>query len=383
MNKLEFLGMRTVRLVFLLMCVSLGLTAQVNRVGVKNEWTTDLNKTNFNLWQYQALTPRDAFKAINRPKFYNEERAKENYKGDENVVVVSQGREHKAYPMEFLMFHQVINDRIGGMPIAITYCPLTDAVKVYERRFEKNGFQRELVFAPSGMIRMSNIILYDEQSESWWQQYTGKCETGELRNQQLVERGCIRMTLNQFYENCKYGLVLRFDEKDELLPYGINPYYKYDNVLTEKPLYLNHMPNERLMPMERIVTLYLRGDRMIYPLEEVRKKKVINDTPKDMYVTIFYIDGSKSMLEEREIKQSKVIGSAVAYSALYDGVWLTFSYKNGYYIDEQSQSEWNMMGECIKGHFKGGKLTPISTSQSFAFPELEFYSNSLIYSINW
>ncbi|WP_158021903.1 DUF3179 domain-containing (seleno)protein [Flammeovirga pacifica] len=366
-----------------MMCITLGLNAQVNRVGVNDEWNTDLENTNFNLWQYQALTPRDAFKAINHPKFYNEERAKDFYKGNENVVVVSQGREHKAYPMEFLMFHQVINDRIGGMPIAITYCPLTDAIKVFERRFERNGVQRELVFAPSGMVRMSNVVLYDEQSESWWQQYTGKCETGELRNQQLTERDCIRMTMNQFYDNCKYGLVLRFDEKDDLLPYGINPYYKYDNILTEKPLFLNHMPDERMMPMERVITLNLRGDHMIYPLEEIRKKKVINDTPNDMYITIFYVDGSKSMLDQREINQSKVIGSAVAFSSLYDGVWLSFSKKDGLYIDEQSQSKWNVMGECVDGHFKGGHLTPIHTTQSFAFPELEFYSKSLIYSINW
>ncbi|NLR91126.1 DUF3179 domain-containing (seleno)protein [Flammeovirga agarivorans] len=370
----------------LLICVMisyLSVSAQVNRVGVNSEWSTDINKANFKLWEYESLVPKDAFKAIDYPRFYNEERAQEKYNPNENVVVVSKGREHKAYPMEILMFHQVINDRIGGMPIAITYCPLSDAVKVFERRFEHKGVQRELEFSPSGMIRMSNIILYDRQTESWWQQYNGKSDTGFFRNKVLTERMAVRMTMQQFYDNCKYGLVLRDDEKDALLPYGVNPYYKYDNVLVEKPLYLNHMPSERLMPMERILTVNLRGKHMVYPMEEVKKHKVINDTPLDMYVAIFYMEGSTSMLGDRDIKSAKDIGSAVAYSAFYDGQWLTFSKEGDLFVDDRTSSKWNFMGKCVEGSYEGGQLETILSTESFAFPELEFYTNSLIYSINW
>lgn len=357
--------------------------AQINRVGVRNEWNTNIDKTSISLYEYEALTPNKAFESISNPKFYNDEKSKEYYKPETNVVVLSSGREYKAYPMDLLMFHQVINDRIGGKPIAITYCPFTDAVIAYERRFQNKGVQRELSFQPSGMIRKSNIILYDEQSESWWQQYTGKCNTGDLKGVSLKKYPVLRMTMGQYYENYKYGLVIKDTEKDSYLPYGKNPYYKYDNILTEKPIYLNYMPSERLMPMERVVSVNILKKHIIYPLEEIQQKGVINDQPMDMYIAVFYEGSSTSMLEGREIEQNSKTGSAAVYSAFQDSQLLTFSKEGDYFVDEQTKSTWNFRGYCIDGKLKNQQLRLLDFTQSFAFPELDFYSNSLIYNINW
>ncbi|KXX70189.1 hypothetical protein AVL50_15100 [Flammeovirga sp. SJP92] len=358
-------------------------SAQINRVGVKSEWATNVDNSSISLYEYEKLVPREAFQSIDNPRFYNEESAQEEYSEEANVVVVAAGREFKAYPLDFLMFHQVINDRIGGMPIAITYCPLTDAVEVYERRFQYKGVQRELTLSPSGMIRKSNIILYDEQSESWWQQYNGKSYTGAFKGHELVKYPSLRITMGQYYENYKYGLVMKFNERDELLPYGKNPYYRYDNVLVEKPLYLNYMPSERLMPMERIVAVELLNDHVIYPLEDVQKRGVINDKPLDMYIAVFYDNASTSMLEGRDIKSNKKIGSVAVYSTFHDGQSLTFTKEGNLFKDEKTQSVWNFSGRCIEGEMKGQQLKMLNFSQNFSFPELDFYPNSLIYNINW
>ncbi|MBB6459990.1 DUF3179 domain-containing (seleno)protein [Flammeovirga kamogawensis] len=357
--------------------------AQVSRVGVKENWSTDLSRTTISLYEFEALTPRSAFQSIDNPRFYNEETSKEYYDANENVVVVSAGREYKAYPLEFLIFHQVINDRIGGVPIAVTYCPFTDAVIVYERRFTHRGVQRELLLKPSGMIRKSNIVLYDQQTESWWQQYNGTAKVGHFLGTELKQVCSLRMTMKDFYENCKYGLVIKDNVKDELLPYGINPYYKYDNVLTEKPLYLNYMPSEKLMPMETVLLVDLRGNNIIYPLEDLQQRKVLNDLPMDMYVVVFYEANSTSMLGGREIKTNDKQGSMAAYSSFHDGRLLTFSSEGNHFIDEQTKSIWNFNGLCIDGSLKGQQLKQLMSKQSFAFVALDFYRNSLIYNINW
>ncbi|WP_169656715.1 DUF3179 domain-containing (seleno)protein [Flammeovirga aprica] len=358
-------------------------SAQINRVGVKSEWTTNVDNSSISLYEYENLVPKDAFQSIDHPRFYNEENAKEEYKEEANVVVVAAGREFKAYPLDFLMFHQVINDRIGGMPIAITYCPLTDAVEVYERRFQYKGVQRELTLHPSGMIRKSNIILYDQQSESWWQQYNGKSYTGEFKGHELVKYPVLRMTMGQYFDNYRYGLVMKFNERDELLPYGKNPYYNYDNVLVEKPLHLNYMPSERLMPMERIVAVKLLDEHVIYPLEDVQERGVINDKPLDMYIAVFYSGASTSMLAGRDIHTNKKIGSVAVYSSFHEGQSLSFSKEGEVFRDDQTQSVWNFSGRCIEGKLKGQQLKMLKFSQNFSFPELDFYPNSLIYNINW
>ncbi|WP_044201245.1 DUF3179 domain-containing (seleno)protein [Flammeovirga sp. OC4] len=377
------ISLKNIVLLFFAFGVVFNASAQINRVGVKSEWATNVDNSSISLYEYESLVPKDAFQSIDNPRFYNEESAAEEYSEESNVVVVAAGREFKAYPLDFLMYHQVINDRIGGMPIAITYCPLTDAVQVYERRFQYKGVQRELTFNPSGMIRKSNIILYDTQSESWWQQYNGKSYTGEFKGHELTKYPALRMTMKQYYENYKYGLVMKFNERDELLPYGKNPYYNYDNVLVEKPLYLNYMPNERLMPMERVVAVALLDEHVIYPLEDVKDRGVINDKPLDMYIAVFYDGASTSMLEGRAIHSNKKIGSVAVYSSFHEGQSLTFSKEGDVFKDEQTQSIWNFSGRCIEGELKGQQLKMLNFSQNFSFPALDFYPNSLIYNINW
>ena len=83
----------------------------------------------------------------------------------EGVIVVELGTgPERAYPLRYLMWHEIVNDSVDGVPIAVTYCPLCNSALVFNRRVD--GV--ELEFAVTGKLRHSDMIMYDRQSESWW-----------------------------------------------------------------------------------------------------------------------------------------------------------------------------------------------------------------------
>ncbi|MEH0157608.1 DUF3179 domain-containing protein [Limibacter armeniacum] len=357
--------------------------AQRSRVGVYPDWETNKHLSLANEYEFEAYTPKNAFKSIDYPTFINNEQAKKSYDFNEVAVIVSVGREHKAYPLSMLLYHPVINDRIGGKAIAVTYCPLTDAVNVWRRDFVHKGMPREIDFSVSGLLRNSNTVLYDRVSESWWQQFTGKAMVGEFAGISLEPISSIRMTMGDFWNAYPYGLAVSPKAKDPVIPYGTTPYYKYDQAFREKPLFLRHMPDSPLMAMERVVGIEIIGKHIVYPFSEIEKMGALNDKPMDMFVTIFYQEGVKSALDEKDISKSKSIGAIAAYSAFQSGQLLTFKKEGKLFKDEETGSLWRFDGTCIDGALKGEKLKPLKSQNSFAFAQMVFYPKSLIYNINW
>lgn len=373
-----------IMLLFVGLLPSVLLWAQRNRTGVDADWETDMSKKNkVTEYEFEAYMPKQSFKTINFPSFVNNERAKQSYKPEEAAVVVSVGNEHKAYSLDLLMYHPVINDRIGGIPIAVTYCPLTDAVNVWKRSFMYRNMVREVDFKVSGLLRNSNTVLYDRFTESWWQQFTGTAMIGEFAGVQLERVYSLRMTMKQFWDSHRYGLTINPNVKQPDLPYGISPYYKYDQTYREKPIFLRKTPQSTLMAMERVVGVEIMDKHIVYPYEEVRKAGVLNDKPLDMYVVVFWQEGITSALDTKTILEGKPVGSLAVYSSFVDGRLLTFIKEGMVYRDEETSSVWTFEGACIEGELKGQQLKPLNFVSSFSFAQTVFYPDNLIYSVNW
>jgi hypothetical protein len=94
----------------------------------------------------------------------------------EPVISVVIGDAARAYPLRIMLWHEIVNDRIGGVPIFVTDCPLCNSGVVFDRRVDG----RELDFGNAGRIRRFDMVLYDRQSESWWQQFSGTAIVGDL-----------------------------------------------------------------------------------------------------------------------------------------------------------------------------------------------------------
>lgn len=358
----------------------IGLTAvgQKNPRNIEVKWKTDTSKALISLDEFTALMQPDGIPPIDNPVFFNIEKAKEAYFEHEPVIAIEVNGDAKAYPLSILMYHEIVNDEIGEEYLSITYCPLCNAAMVFNRKKEIKGEEVILDFGVSGMLRNSDMVMYDRQTESWWQQFIGEALVGELAGMSLDIYPSMIIPLEKFAESYPKGMVLSTDTGEDF-EYGKNPYVDYDNIENKQPRLFKGEVDERLPAMERIINIRAGGEFKIYPFSTVQKEEVINDQFHDQKVVFFYDDGMTSVLDDGDIRKAKKIGSVTVFEPIVDDTHLTFKKKKGKFVDKQTKSVWDITGMCIEGELKGKQLRPIIHGNHFAFAWFAFQPDCEIY----
>ena len=374
--------MKLFQLAFFLL-ITIDLFAQLNNPrNVEYHWQTDTTQRAIDLSEISVVLPRHSFPTIDYPTFIGKTEGLQQYFLHEPVIVVAINGQSKAYPLNVLTMHEISNDTLGGVPILPTYCPLCNASVVYDRRVTTNNKEQVLEFEVSGMLRHSDMVMADKQTETWWQQLTGTGLVGELTTHELTVIPSLVISLEDYFNTYPDGVILSPNTQTTVQDkYGTNPYVGYDD-LNSKPYgrYFSHDKlNYRLPPMERVVDLESNNKYKVYPYSALYKEGIINDYFEGKNVVLFYKPGMVSVLDEGEIEQSKSIGSVTIFSSIVDGNKLIFKKKKNQFIDTNTKSVWNITGKCISGELKGKQLTPEKSSNHFAFAWLQFYPNTEIY----
>lgn len=354
------------------------MNAQNNPKKLEVNWNTDTSLHNVPLDEFTVLLKPDGIPPIDSPKFWEREEAAANYFEHEPVIVVEIDSEAKAYPLSVLMFHEIVNDELNGVPYAATYCPLCNAALVFDRRLAYKGDNFLLDFGVSGMLRNSDLVMWDRQTESWWQQLMGEALVGELAGAQLEIVPSILISLNEFFETYPHGHVLS-TETGHFREYGTNPYTSYDNLENTQPRLFKGEVDERLPAMERVIDIEVDGKSKVYPLSKISKKQVVNDNFLGQPVVLFHTEKTVSVLDENNISQSKQIGSVTVFDPQVDDKLLTFKKTKEVFVDKETGSIWNITGKCVSGELKGKELRPIPHGNHFAFAWFAFYPESEIY----
>lgn len=172
----------------------------------RREWPkTDFSKRTVELSEIESGgPPKDGIPAIDRPRFVGTRPARAWLKPKEPVIVLRVGKEARAYPLQILMFHEIVNDTVAGLALAVTFCPLCNASIVFERR----AGERLLDFGTTGRLRLSELVMYDRQTESWWQQFTGKGIVGHYAGSELKRIPSAIVAFEDFEAVHPAGLVL-------------------------------------------------------------------------------------------------------------------------------------------------------------------------------
>lgn len=294
----------------------------------KFEWpNTDFETTNVQSW-VEILSggpPKHGIPAIDGPSFvdvFDESRITDR----EPVITLElAGETPRAYPIRYLMWHEIVNDDIWGLPVAVTFCPLCNSGITFDRRV---GGQ-VLSFGVSGKLRNSDMIMYDRQTESWWQQAVGEAIVGELTGTELQTLPSWMESWEDFKARNPDGLVM--DQPDTGRNYGANPYVRYDS--SDRPfLYSGELPPHGIPPLARVVRV---GDAA-WPMTRIAEAGQITEDG----VTFTWTAGQASALDTRDIGQGRDVGIvrvrdaagndlahdvmfAFAYHAFWpDGAWM-------------------------------------------------------------
>ncbi len=347
-------------------------TADVRSDDTHREWPrTDFSKHSVDLSDIESGgPPKDGIPAIDRPRFVSVSRAQTWLKSREPVVALAIGGEARAYPIQILMFHEIVNDTVDSVPVAVTFCPLCNASMAFERRVE--GY--ELDFGTTGRLRYSDLVMYDRQTESWWQQFSGKGIVGRYAGATLKRIPSSVIAFEDFAVSRPDGRVLS-RQTGFFRPYGRNPYAGYDNV-DQSPLFRVKL-DSRLRPMERVLSVSAGGHQRIYPLSLLEKHPVVNAEIAGLAYAVFAQPGMISPLDSESVSDGRPIPAAVAFERRIADRVLEFKAENGRIVDRSTGSTWNILGEATSGPLKGRRLAAITESGvHFAFAWLAFNPDS-------
>lgn len=265
----------------------------------RGEWPeTDFDKTLVDLDEIvSGGPPRDGIPAIDHPEF--EPVGKVTWLDDRSPVVsLSIDGDHRAYPLGILNRHEIVNDVVGGTILVVTYCPLCNSAEVFDRFV--GG--RALAFGTSGKLRNSNLVMYDRQTESWWQQFTGKAIVGDMAGT-VLERIPARIeSFARFKERFPAGSILKRPVTESRGIYTRTPYRDYDSRGT--PMF-NAGPLPKSVPaLSRVVRV---GDRA-WSLKLVRVAGRI-ETPDGLVIR--WEPGQASALDRTVIANSRDVGNVI------------------------------------------------------------------------
>ncbi|MDP6705087.1 MAG: DUF3179 domain-containing protein [Alphaproteobacteria bacterium] len=249
--------------------------------------------------------PKDGIPSIDNPIFVTVAEAK-GLADTEPVVGLVIGKEARAYPLQILMWHEIVNDVVAGVPVAVTFCPLCNAAVVFDRRLDG----QVLEFGTTGKLRNSDLVMYDRQSESWWQQFTGEAIVGELLGKKLTFVPSRLESFANFKKRAPDGKV-QVPNSPGMRRYGANPYAGYDSS-TRPFLYRGQMP-ANVPPLSRVVSI----DGRAWSLSLLREKRRI-ETADGLIIT--WEPGQNSALDARTIDAGTDVGNVVAQRKTASGL---------------------------------------------------------------
>ena len=342
---------------------------------VSFEWpNTDFDKTLVNLDEIQSGgPPKDGIPPIDHPEFDSVSDANKWLNAREPVIVVSVGEETKAYPLQILTWHEIVNDSVGALPVSVTFCPLCNASIVFDRR---SGGE-VLDFGTTGKLRKSDLVMYDRQSESWWQQFTGQAIVGSKTGTVLERVPASIVAFEDFRESYPDAQVLS-RRTGHRRAYGNNPYRGYDSI-DDQPFLFFDPVDKRLPPMERVLNVSFGDTHKLYPFSAFRDEPIINDEVEGTPIVVFSRQGTLSVLDGSVIADSRQVPSATAYERRLDGRVMSFEVREGHIVDRESGTRWNLFGTGIQGSLEGRQLKPAGAGIHFAFAWLAFNPDSVIY----
>lgn len=301
--------------------------------------------------------PPDGIPPIDAPVFESIETAESWLQEQSPVIALEIDGDARAYPLAILIWHEIANDVVSDVPVAVTFCPLCNSAVVFDRRVDG----ATLRMGVSGNLRKSDLIMWDDVTQSWWQQFTGEAIVGAYTGTQLDLIPSLVVSFGEFRAQYPDGQVLS-RETNHSRNYGSNPYAGYDG--TEAPfLYFGEL-DERLPATARILGGVIGGEPVAYTFERLSEERVINDRVGGVEVAAFWQPGVTSALDQRSIDESRDVGMAALYSRTVEGQVLTFRLADdGTIQDEETGRSWNVFGTAGDG---------TQLQQQFAFPHFWF-----------
>jgi hypothetical protein len=305
--------------------------------------------------------PPDGIPSIDDPDF--ESVAEVDWIGDrEPVLVLDLDGHTKVYPLQVLMWHEIVNDEISGRPVTVTYCPLCNTGIAYDRTVDA----RVLDFGVSGSLYQSAMVMYDRQTESLWTHVDGRAVVGELVGAELELLPVAMVRWSDARHTHPDALVL---SRTESLfgRYGQNPYGAYGSGDTPLPGFFSGDVDERLAPMERVVGVRDGDIDIAVPIEALAGSGTIPLDGDGRPITVWHLPDAPWAIGAPVVGDADDTGVTAVFDARHDERQLTFTRVGDQFVDDVTGSNWDIFGNAVSGPLTGARLDPLVHLDTFWF----------------
>ena len=288
---------------------------------------------------------------------------------DDLVGVLALDDEVHVYPLRMLVYHEVVNDQIAGVPVLVTFCPLCDTVIAFDRRVDGEA----LLFGVSMKLLHDNLIMWDHQTESWWQQASGMAIVGDFAGEQLDFLPIRTLFWRDVRRDMPGASVL---SRESGFPESETGFYDIKmcpaDYSSEPPLWTGGPTSEALGSYARVVGLNLNG-AVAYPMAALARRQVVNDVVDGRDVALFY--STQPCVGFRGVP---TVDTASVYSPMVGEGKLTFYPRKGEILDRETGSAWSPGGLAVSGPLKGSQLKPLPHTISFWFAWIAFFPDTTL-----
>ena len=277
------------------------LTAATPALASPDFWKHEWPNTNFDIRAIDSWVevlsggpPKDGIPALDEVSFIDVADEARLSAREPVITLEIEGSTPRAYPIRYLTWHEIVNDEVGGVPVSVTFCPLCNSGITFDRRTDAGV----LSFGVSGKLRNSDMIMYDRETESWWQQAIGEAIVGDLTGTELQTLPSWMESWEAFSTRNPDGMVM--DQPSFNRQYGANPYVRYDS--SQRPfLYSGELPPHDIPALARVVRV---GDRA-WPMTRLAEAGEVTEEG----VTLTWTEGQASALDTRDIGSGKDVGN--------------------------------------------------------------------------
>ena len=279
---------------------------------------------------------------------------------EEAVIALEINGKARAYPVQVMTWHEIVNDTIGDIPVTVAYCPLCNSALAYDRRLG----DRILDFGTSGELFNSSLVMYDRQTESLWTHFDGQAVVGHLSGERLTTFSIQTVSWERWVEANPDGLVLSritgFSRD-----YGRNPYRGYDNP-DDRPFLYDGDYDARLEPKDRVIAVRDPDQpAVVLKLEDVFSSGTVAFEAHGRSLIAVVEPGLGSPLDSDQVAQGRDQGSSAVFVAELDGSPVDLVRTEEGFHDTTSGIVFDIFGSALDG--SGARLEQVEHLDTFWF----------------
>ena len=341
-------------------------------------WETDFSNSIIDLEELLVgiplSDPRDAIPPIDNPQFEAVSESDWIQDPEPGVLIEIEG-DARFYPLSVMTRHEIVNDEVGGIPVAVTYCPLCNTALVFDRRFEGETLR----LGVSGLLRNSDLVMWDDVTQTLWQQVTGEAIVGEHAGKSLTPLASAILRWADFRDTHPDGQALSSDQGFGLV-YGSNPYEFYSSRGRPYNFYSGEI-DDRFPALERVVGISVNGIDKAYPFSLINKVRVVHDNLAGQELVVFWgASDTADALDSGLIADAIGIGTGIVYNPVVDGERLTFvASGDTEFVDNETGTTWSILGKATSGELAGEELELLPHRNEFWFAWQAFFPDAEVW----